>query len=118
MSSGYCSVCRRATRGGYAAHAATASHKQAVGRADNKRTGKTAERSGSGARRGRAARAARKNQDDYLRATLVRVKLHSRSRPNDGTRKVVRVKRHYRQPPTGRGRRHFYTGGGRFGVDF
>lgn len=95
-----CTVCRRTYRAGYAAHAATKTHRQAAARAEQRRLPSSrAMRGGRTAARGRAAGQARRSEDDYLSRTTVRVKRHKRSRPNDGRAKVVAVTRHYRHRP-------------------
>lgn len=94
-----CGVCRSGYRGSYAVHASTDRHRTAERRANTARDSKLVRRSARRERAGAAARAAQRNQDDYLSRTLVRVTRYRRSRPNDGTRKVVDVVRHYRKRP-------------------
>ena len=99
MAGGFCSLCNRSVRGSMAVHLSTAAHKASQKRREKARAGGTrAFRSSGAARRGKAARQASRSEDTYLAGTLVRVKTHNRSRPNDGARKVVKVKRHYRHP--------------------
>lgn len=99
MAAGFCSICNRAVRGSMAVHVATQAHKNSQKRRERTRAGGArAFRSSGAARRGKAASQARRSEDKYLRGTLVKVRTHNRSRPNDGTRKVVKVKRHYRHP--------------------
>lgn len=95
---GFCGVCRRNVRGGYATHAGTRAHRTALIRAEKGR-GNRAVGSKAAIRRANAGRTLRTNVDLALAALTLRVRTHRRRRPNDGPARSVKVTRHYRRRP-------------------
>lgn len=81
----YCYVCKHHIRGGQAAHNQTKEHRRHA--INPRHTTKKELR----AQHRRAIRG-RKQEDDYAS-----VKAHRRSRPRDGTRRIVKVKHYWRR---------------------
>lgn len=97
MAAGYCTVCRRGYRGGYAAHAATKSHRAAAGREATRRMGH-----GAGAKTRRELHDeawARSRRIDTGRTTHAMIRKHKRRRPLDGPTFSVRVRRYAQRRP-------------------
>lgn len=104
-SPGFCGVCRTNVRGSYATHAGTTRHRSAIVRGEKGRGNRMVPRAAA-IRRQNAGRTLRVNVDRYLDAITARVRKHRRSRPNDGTARVVVVTPHYRRKPTPSHRTH------------
>ena len=93
----YCSTCHAHYRGIYPVHAATASHIAKARRGDHGRAYQPDVAKVLGITRVNVRRALSGDAGDDRQ----RVRKHRRSRPNDGTRKVVAIRRYWRAVPEG-----------------
>ena len=100
----FCSVCKHTYRGTYVVHASTKSHRAAAYRASGDAKGMVTSKKEE---RRRKVAQARKSQDNWYREHTQYVRAHNRSRPNDGTRKVVHVTR-YRRLDAGKAAGHWW----------
>jgi hypothetical protein len=115
--SGYCSVCGHATRGTFALHATTRSHRVAVLRAERRRIGNL---TGAKTRRQQRDDAWRRGRRVDTGADKTKVRKHRRRRPVDGPGRVVPVRRYWQRRP-GKGStwtEYHKLGGEWYGVRF
>lgn len=87
-ASKWCSVCRSSYRSTYGAHAATAKHRHNARPAHYRR----------GAGDWLRERVKASSRLVYKGEGHIKVRKYRRSRPNDGIRRVVRVRRYWRMP--------------------